>query len=151
MEDHLRRDASAVEFADTLGLRQGVSGYVYHTVPLTLYCWLRHPGNFRQAVEEVIALGGDTDSPGAVVGGIAGATLGAGVIPVDWLQGLVEWPRSVTWMRRLAERLARQFPVGMNPVKQKPLPFFWPGLIPRNLFLLFVALTHAFRRLLPPY
>jgi ADP-ribosyl-[dinitrogen reductase] hydrolase len=99
----------------------------------------------------VIALGGDTDSPGAVVGGIAGATLGAGVIPVDWLQGLVEWPRSVTWMRRLAERLARQFPVGMNPVRQKPLPLFWPGLIPRNLFFLFVALTHAFRRLLPPY
>jgi ADP-ribosyl-[dinitrogen reductase] hydrolase len=128
-----------------------VSGYVYHTVPLALYCWLRHPGNFRQAVEEVIALGGDADSTGAVVGGIAGATLGADSIPGDWLKGLLEWPRSVIWMRRLAERLARQFPVGMNPVRQKPLPLFWPGLIPRNLFFLFVALTHAFRRLLPPY
>lgn len=151
IEDHLRRDAPAVELADTLGLRRGVSGYVYHTVPLALYCWLRNPRSFRQAVEEVIALGGDADSTGAVVGGIAGATLGAGGIPADWLNGLLEWPRSVAWMRRLAERLARQFPVVGSPVRQKPLSLFWPGLIPRNFIFLFVVLAHAFRRLLPPY
>jgi hypothetical protein len=32
-------------------------------------------------VEEVIALGGDADSTGAVVGGIAGATVGVAGIP----------------------------------------------------------------------
>lgn len=151
MEDHLRRGAPALELADTLGLHRGVSGYVYHTVPLALYCWLRHPGDFRQAVEEVIALGGDADSTGAVVGGIAGATLGAGGIPGKWLDGLLEWPRSVPWMRRLAERLARQFPAGGLPARQGPLPLFWPGQIPRNLFFLSVVLAHGFRRLLPPY
>jgi ADP-ribosylglycohydrolase len=151
MADHLGRDAPAVELADALGLRRGVSGYVYHTVPLALYGWLRHPGDFRQAVEEVVALGGDADSTGAVVGGIAGATLGAGGIPAEWLTGLLEWPRSVAWMRRLAERLARQFPHGGSPARPGPLPLFWPGLVPRNLFFLSVVLAHGFRRLLPPY
>jgi ADP-ribosyl-[dinitrogen reductase] hydrolase len=151
LEDHLGRDAPAVELADALGLHRGVTGYAYHTVPLTLYCWLRHLRDFRSAVEEVIALGGDADTTGAVVGGIAGATLGASNIPADWIKRLLEWPRSVAWMRRLAERLARQFPVDGIPVRQKPLPLFWPGLIPRNLLFLAVVLTHGFRRLLPPY
>ncbi len=64
---------------------------------------------------------------------------------------LWEWPRSAAWMRRLAERLARQFPAGGSPVRQKPLPPFRPGLIPRNLLFLAVVMVHGFRRLLPPY
>lgn len=39
--EHLRRRAPAVELADALGLRWGVTGYVYHTVPVALYGWLR--------------------------------------------------------------------------------------------------------------
>jgi hypothetical protein len=74
---HLQQDAPAEKLAEALGLRRGVSGYVYHTVPLALYCWLRHPSDFRQAVEAVIDLGGDADSTGAIVGGLAGATVGA--------------------------------------------------------------------------
>ena len=74
---------------------RGVSGYIYHTVPVALFCWLRWPGDFRRAVEEVILLGGDADTTGAVVGGIAGATVGQGGIPAEWLQGILEWPRSV--------------------------------------------------------
>jgi ADP-ribosylglycohydrolase len=151
IEHCLRRDAPAVELADALGLHRGVSGYAYHTVPLGLYCWLRHPGDFRQAVEEVVVLGGDSDSTGAVVGGIAGATLGVRGIPADWLSGLLEWPRSVTWMQGLAERLARQFPSSGSPLRPGPLPLFWPGLIPRNLLFLAVVLAHGFRRLLPPF
>ena len=151
LEEHLGRGAPAVELADALGLHRGVSGYSYHTVPLALYCWLRHPAGFRRAVEEVIALGGDADSTGAIVGGIAGATVGAGGIPAEWLEGLWEWPRSVAWMRRLAGRLARQFPAGEVPVRQEPLPLFWPGLLPRNVLFLSVVLAHGFRRLLPPY
>ncbi len=141
--EHLQRDAAAAVLADALGLERGVTGYVYHTVPLALYCWLRHPGDFRAAVEEVIDLGGDTDSTGAVVGGIAGATVGAAGIPADWLDGLLEWPRSVVWMRRLAERLA-------NPPDLRPLPFFWPGLLPRNALFLSVVFMHVLRRWLPP-
>lgn len=162
IESHLERGADPARFAEALGLRRGVTGYVYHTVPVAVYCWLRFPGDFRRAVEEGIALGGDADTTGAVVGALAGATVGAGGIPTEWVGGLLEWPRSVGWMRALAERLAAQFPGDGAPApgipktppgegERGPLPLFWPGLIPRNLLFLLIVLVHAFRRLLPPF
>jgi ADP-ribosylglycohydrolase len=151
VEAHLTRAAPAAELAADLRLGRGVTGYVYHTVPLALYCWLRHPGDFREAVEEVIGLGGDADSTGAVVGGIVGATVGAGGIPPDWVNCLFEWPRSAAWLRNLAGRLSDQFPSGGDPKSRGPLSLFWPGLVPRNLLFLAVVLAHGFRRLLPPY
>jgi ADP-ribosylglycohydrolase len=149
--DHLGRGAPAGELAAVLGQRRGVSGYVYRTVPLALYCWLRSPGDFRQAVEEAVHLGGDTDTTGAIVGGIAGAAVGADGIPHEWVAGLLEWPRSVAWMRALAGRLAEQFSGEGEMTARGPLPLAWPGLVPRNLLFLAVVLAHGFRRLLPPY
>jgi ADP-ribosylglycohydrolase len=39
-EEELNQGKSPADFADTLGLQFGVSGYIYHTVPAALYCWL---------------------------------------------------------------------------------------------------------------
>jgi ADP-ribosylglycohydrolase len=142
IELHLQQQAPATKLAETLNLRRGVSGYIYHTFPIALYCWLRYPGNFRQAVEHVIALGGDTDTTGAIVGALAGATVGAEGIPSEWIDGLIEWPRSVAWMRSLASRLADQ---------GGPPSYFWPGLLVRNPLFLLLVLLHGFRRMLPPY
>jgi ADP-ribosylglycohydrolase len=144
VEAHLARGAPAATLADSLGLQRGVTGYVYHTVPIALYCWLRHPGDFRRALEDVIQLGGDTDSTGAIVGGVSGATVGASGIPPDWLEGLLEWPCSVAWMRRLAKRLASDPMPG-------PQPLLWPGCVLRNALFLSIVLLHGFRRLIPPY
>jgi hypothetical protein len=102
-------------------------------------------------VEEAIALGGDADTTGAIAGALAGATAGASAIPGEWLDGLLEWPRSVRWMRALSARLAEQFPgEGAGP-HRGPLRLLWPGLLPRNLLFLALVLAHGFRRLLPPY
>jgi ADP-ribosylglycohydrolase len=151
LEEHLRRGATAAEWADALGQRRGVSGYVYHTVPVALYGWLRWPGDFRRAVEEVIALGGDADTTGAITGALCGATAGTGRIPTEWLADLVDWPLSVRWMRALAGRLAEQYPEVGEGQRRGPPRLFWPGLLPRNLLFLLVVLAHGFRRLLPPY
>jgi ADP-ribosylglycohydrolase len=139
----LANGAPPAEYAAALGLTRGVGGYVYHTVPVALYCWLRHPDDFRAAVESAVLLGGDTDTVGAIVGALAGATLGPDAIPREWLR-LLEWPRSVDWMRRLAERL-------VEPTAAGPLPLFWPALLARNGVFLILVLLHALRRLLPPY
>jgi ADP-ribosylglycohydrolase len=147
--EFLGKGAPAAALVESMGLRRGVTGYMYHTVPVALYCWLRSPGDFRRAVEEVIELGGDADTTGAIVGALCGATVGASGIPEEWLRRLIEWPRTVGWMRRLSERLARQF--GPAPAREKPLGLFWPGLLVRNLGFLVVVLLHGFRRLLPPY
>ena len=106
---HVRRGHSAEKLAAALGLVRGVSGYVYHTVPIALYCWLRSPADFRAAVEEAILLGGDADTTAAITGAVAGATLGVQGIPRERRNGMLDWPRTSAWMSVLAERLAGAF------------------------------------------
>lgn len=130
---------------------EGVSGFVLHTVPAVLHVWLRSPTDFRRCVEETILLGGDADTTGAIVGGLAGAAAGAGAIPAEWLAGLTDWPRSRGWLSSLGGRLATRFPASGEGAEAAPLPLFWPALLPRNLLFLGVVLGHGFRRLLPPY
>ena len=143
VRDRLASGGSVEDCAAAIGVGPaGVSGYVNRTVPVALSAWLRHPGDLRAAVQSVVRLGGDTDTTGAIVGALVGATGGAAAVPADWLAGIVEWPRSVAWVRRLAGRLA---------VGGRPLPLFWPGLILRNAVFAAVVIGHALRRLLPPW
>jgi ADP-ribosylglycohydrolase len=93
LEAHLVVGSTPEQFAESLGLKHGVSGFIEHTVPAVLFCWLRSAGNFRQALIDVINLGGDTDSTGAILGGIAGATTGAAGIPREWIDGIWECDR----------------------------------------------------------
>lgn len=136
------------DFAAELGLERGVSGYVYHTVPVALHCWFRHPTDYRAAVVEAIRCGGDTDTVAAIVGGIVGARVGKSGIPKEWLEGLWEWPRTVAWMESLARRLAA---VSSEDNPQEALSVAWPGVLVRNVFFLLVVFLHGLRRLLPPY
>jgi ADP-ribosyl-[dinitrogen reductase] hydrolase len=147
---HLARKSSSEEVVNELGLQRGVSGYVLDTVPVALFCWLRWPGDFRMALEQAILLGGDTDTVAAIVGALSGATNGIEAIPPEWRNGLVEWPRSATWMQSLADRLVRQFHLSSENTVG-PQPLFWPGLIPRNMIFAAAVILHALRRLLPPY
>jgi hypothetical protein len=152
MQQHLARSASVAEFATALALSRGVTGYAYHTVPVALYAWLRHPSDFRRALTEVIQLGGDADTTGAITGAICGAGTGLEGIPAPWIDGLAEWPRSVSWMKSLTGRLSRRFPLeGAPDLTARPMPLCWPLLLPRNLAFLAIVLAHGVRRLLPPY
>jgi ADP-ribosylglycohydrolase len=141
-------DTSVADFARSLGLTNGVTGYVYHTVPVAIYGWLRHYGDFRATVETVLDCGGDTDTLGAIAGALAGATVGADAIPEPWLDGICDWPRSLRLLRTAADRLANQREQG-GPLGE--LAYFWPAVLPRNLCFLMLVLFHGFRRLAPPY
>jgi ADP-ribosylglycohydrolase len=137
------------DFLEANGCGRGVSGYINHTLPAAIFCWLRWPGDFRTAVEQMVMAGGDADTTGAIVGALVGATTGARAIPQEWLDGLMEWPRTAAWMRKLANTLPEG--LGSEGASVTPVPLFWPGLLVRNLFFLGVVLTHGFRRILPPY
>lgn len=139
---------STETFAEKLGCGQRVSGYVYRTVPIALHAWLRHPRDLSLAVQSVIRCGGDTDTTAAIVGGIVGAGVRVDGIPPEWLHRLWEWPRSVKWMRRLAQSTADAVH-STNPVSP-PRVFPFVGFV-RNVLFLLLVLLHAFRRLLPPY
>ena len=97
IESALARDDSVSRFADSLDLANGVSGYVYHTVPVVAYAWLRHFGDFRAALESVLDCGGDTDTTGAIVGALSGASVGLSGTPENWVAGVADWPRSIQY------------------------------------------------------
>ncbi len=151
VEKHLEARSSAPEVAKEMGLEKGVTGYINHTVPMVIFCWLRYWGDFKKCVTESILLGGDADTVGAIAGALAGATVGRSGIPQKWLKGLWEWPRSVQWMSTLSMKLARASQNASNRSMENPVPLFWPALLLRNLFFLLIVLFHGFRRLLPPY
>ena len=140
----LKQKMSCVEFADSLGLAKGVSGYVCHTVPVALFCWLKHRNDFRKAVTQTIQLGGDTDTVAAIVGALTGITAGADQIPNEWVSKICEWPRSVTWMKQLTTIAASNF-----DYKTPEIPFL--KLLFRNILFIGIVLFHGFRRLAPPY
>jgi ADP-ribosylglycohydrolase len=135
-------------FAQTIGQARGISGYIYHTVPVVIHAWLSSPTNFRAAIQNVINCGGDTDTTAAILGGILGAGLGPEGIPKEWLERLWEWPRSVAWMRKLGECLANR----MDGDKSCSAPRPWMLLqLLRNVLFLLIVFAHIARRALPPY
>ncbi len=141
------RQLSVKQFAESLGLSKGITGYVYHTVPVVVYAWYLHFGSFEDTLSSVLNCGGDSDTTGAISGALAGSVTGEGGIPADWVKGLYDWPRGVTILRAIADQLAEKsegFQSG------SPVRYFWPGMLVRNLFLLVVVILHILRRLAPP-
>ncbi|MEG3438183.1 ADP-ribosylglycohydrolase family protein [Pannus brasiliensis CCIBt3594] len=139
---------STREFARSLGLERGITGYIFHTVPMVIHAWLSHPRDYTGAIQSLIECGGDTDSTAAIAGGILGASLGMSAIPRQWLSHLGEWPRTVRWMERLADTLAVTISTGQRS-RPPGLPLI--GLWLRNLGFLAIVLGHGLRRLAPPY
>ena len=146
--DSVTRGVSAETFADSIGCSEGVSGYMYHTLPCALHVWLAHQDDYRAAVTAMIRLGGDADTTAAIVGAIVGARVGKAGIPAAWLNNLVEWPRSVTWIEQLGRRLAAS---GADHTQRKSLWVNPCKLLFRNAIFMMIVLLHGFRRLLPPY
>lgn len=146
--DSVTRGESAEAFADSIRCGKGVSGYMYHTLPCVMHVWLAHQNDYRAAVTAMVRLGGDSDTTAAIVGAIVGARVGKAGIPAEWLDSLVEWPRSVTWMEQLGERLARQCAAQSNGNSLWINPL---TLLFRNAIFMVIVLLHGFRRLLPPY
>jgi len=62
-------------------------GFPPACIPTCLYLLLT-TASFEEAVTEVVNLGGDTDTAGAILGAMAGACYGVDAIPKRWLDGL---------------------------------------------------------------
>lgn len=62
-------------------------GYVLHTLEASVWC-LMTTDNFKDAVLKAVNLGEDTDTTGAVTGGLAGLYYGFESIPQEWIKQL---------------------------------------------------------------
>ena len=76
------------------------SGYVLHTLEASIWCLL-NTSNYKDAVLKAVNLGEDTDTTGAVTGGLAGILYGYNSIPANWLNHLAR----VDDINDLAERM----------------------------------------------
>jgi len=135
------------DYADSLSLQKGISGFIYHTVPVVSYAWYRHFGDFEATLSAVLDCGGDTDTTGAITAALAGAVVGEPGIPRSWIQGIVDWPRGVSLFYRVADQLCE---AARTQQAMPVIRYLWPALLLRNFLFLLIVLAHGFRRLLPP-
>lgn len=80
------------------------SGYVLHTLEASIWCLL-NADTYAETVLKAVNLGGDTDTTGAVAGGLAGILYQEKGIPKLWLEQLVK----VNEIRDLAGRLHEKY------------------------------------------
>ena len=78
------------------------TGYVVDTLEAAIWCFL-NTDNYKDCVLKAINLGDDTDTVGAVAGGIAGLYYGMEEIPVGWIELL---PKK-EWIIELAKQMKR--------------------------------------------
>ncbi|HEY9261840.1 ADP-ribosylglycohydrolase family protein [Chitinophaga sp.] len=83
-------------------------GYVLYTLEASIWCILT-TDNYADAVLKAVNLGGDTDTTGAVTGGLAGLMYGLTGIPEKWMGELVR-REDIEW---LGERMERRLPFTM--------------------------------------
>ncbi len=139
LRESLGKGMSVRDFANRFGRKKGsVSGFAPDTAAVAIFAWLENRCDFRKAIEETVAAGGDTDTVGFVVGSLVGIDVGTEGMPVDWREGLRDFPISESWLGRLATGERLSFPN-------------FPFSLPRNLIFLLIVLFHGLRRLLPPY
>lgn len=131
-----------------LGQHKGISGYMYHTLPMVLAMFFIYKSDFRLAISQIITCGGDTDTTAAILGGIIGAGLSKGQLPADWLSQVQDYPCNPRHLEKLADTLGKRLE------SKKTINCGWlpgPLILIRNILFLIIVLGHGFKRLLPPY
>ncbi|MFH1808397.1 MAG: ADP-ribosylglycohydrolase family protein [Pseudomonadota bacterium] len=102
-------DETLVEFSRG-PLCLGESWVAEEAAASALYCFWRHPDNYRAAVLEGINTDGDSDSIGAIAGSVLGARVGLAGLPEPWVQGV----ENSTGLQDLARRLASRLTSGAS-------------------------------------
>ncbi|MDR3691524.1 MAG: ADP-ribosylglycohydrolase family protein [Fimbriimonas sp.] len=113
----------------------GPTGYMVHTVNAAIECWRSHPHDMESALRMAVALGGDSDSVAALVGGLVGASPQASSAPQEWLRWM-GWPGA----REIVE---------IASGGRTNLPMF--RLLTQHALTLALIPSHVLRRALPPY
>lgn len=80
------------------------SGYVVDSLEACLWCFLNND-SYRDTVITAVNLGGDTDTIGALAGGLAGIYYGYEGIPKEWIQKIAKVDEIIKLGERLYEAI----------------------------------------------
>lgn len=97
--------ARAGKAADHVDMWPGISPFVIPSVLWSLYSFLRTPDDYFASIWTSIAVGGDVDTTGAIVGAISGAYNGRSALPKHLLEQLHDHNE---WRAADLERLCRK-------------------------------------------
>lgn len=86
------------------------SGYVIHSLEASIWCLL-NAASYEEAVLKAVNLGEDTDTTGAITGGLAGLYYGYENIPEAWLTTLARKEDIMELADKLSEKYAHPGPV----------------------------------------
>ncbi|RAR73846.1 ADP-ribosylglycohydrolase family protein [Flavobacterium aciduliphilum] len=79
-------------------------GYVIEALEASLWCFM-HESDYASVVLSVVNLGHDTDTTGAIAGGLAGLYYGANSIPEDWVKVIKRLDAIVALGTQLGDKL----------------------------------------------
>ena len=100
--DHYRRLRDLGVFAQVPAEQIRSSGYVVDTLEAAVWSLIT-TGSFGEALLKAVNLGEDTDTVGAVTGGLAGLYYGYDAIPAEWIGEL----KRKEWIGELCEKANR--------------------------------------------
>lgn len=98
--DNYKRLRNLFDFSNLSEKEIKSSGYVVDTLEAAIWCLL-NTNSYKECVLKAVNLGDDTDTVGAVVGGLAGIYYGYDNIPKEWLDVLAK--------RKYIEKLCKKF------------------------------------------
>ncbi|QAR30849.1 ADP-ribosylglycohydrolase family protein [Ornithobacterium rhinotracheale] len=78
-------------------------GYVMHSIEASIWCLLTTE-NYSEAVLKAVNLGRDTDTTGAITGGLAALTYGLDDIPIEWQKVLARYKDILSLSERLKNK-----------------------------------------------
>jgi len=81
------------------------SGYVLHTLEASIWCLMKYD-TFEETVLAAVNLGSDTDTTGAVAGGLAGILYGFYKIPAKWVGQLARLEDIISLTLKFAKNLS---------------------------------------------
>ena len=80
-------------------------GYVLHTLEASIWCLLTTE-NYKDTVLKAVNLGDDTDTTGAVTGGLAALLYGFDTIPEEWIKQIARHDDIENLAERLGDKIA---------------------------------------------
>ena len=101
-EKEVLRDLLSGEFLHRKREKISSSGYVLHCLEASLWCCHNY-GSFEEAVLAAVNLGYDTDTTGAVTGGLAGMFYGSPAVLDEWVLALARCDDVATLIEAFAD------------------------------------------------
>lgn len=132
LDGHLKKRDSLHRAARALGYRRGLTDHVVDQALLAIYAYCIHHESYRDCIEAIVKLPGNTVGVAALAGAMVGAENGVQDIPKEWRERVSMAPYDDAWIGQYVERV-QDWPHGPEDIQRTTLlPSRYAGQMVRN-------------------